>query len=190
MSWQISTALADKLDRDVAGKRCSTFRVRVHGLLKEQFSVSLVVHGRIAKVFFLTAPGRTSRKFQGKCAERYWKGLGRSPMQEIRSRRSPVAIEGRLARSLDGLKSPSGLVSHLTEQRGTALRCSTTFRPKSDAVTAPVTVQRLRRNAGVTAQPSAATPFQPARSRQAIVSLMNGPTASAARRGSSSAVSG
>ena len=87
------------------------------------------------------------------------------------------AIEGRLARSLDRLKSPSGLLSHLTEQRGTALRCSTTFRPKSEAVTAPVTVQRLHRNAGVTAQPSAATPFQPVRSRQAIVSLMNGPTA-------------
>jgi hypothetical protein len=31
---------------------------------------------------------------------------------------------------------------------------------------------RLRRNAGVTAQPSAATPFQPVRSRQATVSLM------------------
>ena len=52
------------------------------------------------------------------------------------------------------------------------------IRPKSDAVTPPVTVQRLRRNAGVTAQPSAATPFQPVRSRQAIASLMNRPTAS------------
>jgi hypothetical protein len=62
-------------------------------------------------------------------------------------------------------------------------RCSTTSRPKSDAVTPPVTVQRLRRNAGVTAQPSAATPFQPVRSRQAIASLMNRPTASAARGG-------
>ena len=69
-------------------------------------------------------------------------------------------------------------------------RCSTISGPKSDGVTAKVTVSRLRRDAGVTAQPSAATPFQPARSRQAIVSLMNGPTASAARRGSSSAISG
>jgi hypothetical protein len=33
-------------------------------------------------------------------------------------------------------------------------RCSTTFRLKSDAVTTPVTVRRLRRNAGVTAQPA------------------------------------
>jgi hypothetical protein len=41
-------------------------------------------------------------------------------------------------------------------------------------------VQRSRRNAGVTAQSSAATPFQLVRSRQAIVSLMNRPTASAA----------
>jgi hypothetical protein len=38
-------------------------------------------------------------------------------------------------------------------------RCSTTSRPKSDAVTVAVTVQRLRRNAGVTAQQSAATSF-------------------------------
>jgi hypothetical protein len=61
VSWQISTSLTDKFDRNVAGKRGSAFRVRVHGLLKEQFPVSLVVHGRIAKEFVLTAPGRTSR---------------------------------------------------------------------------------------------------------------------------------
>jgi len=37
---------------------------------------------------------------------------------------------------------------------------------------AGVTVQQLGSHAGVTAQPSAATPFQPVRSRQATVSLM------------------
>jgi hypothetical protein len=68
-------------------------------------------------------------------------------------------------------------------------RCSTISRPKSDGVTAKVTVSRLRRDAGVTAQPSAATPFQPVRSRQAVVAA-DGPTASAAPRASSSTASG